>query len=330
MWSYLSYKFFCDLKSKFVLFSWIRHCISKVEVYASAGEKIYEVHIELNQSDNAHVPLCFPLCLPLCFSEMFLFNVVLWAFSPALCLAAVAGLTLSAEQLKHLKDDPKVTHIVSFDIASIDLKNKIEPIGTLELALFGEKAPITVANFVEKAQSQINGYQNSIFHRIVQDFVIQGGNLMRTSSGYKPIEFTVFDDEPFLLKHNKQGRLSMANSGPNTNGCQFFITTAKPTPHLDGIHVVFGQLVLGFEALDILNHVETLDSKPVNDITITRSVVSKLYQPASPKSGVEVVDTRASPGYRYLMILCVLVLGIYLTFWYKGRKTFVDITTFKM
>lgn len=261
---------------------------------------------------------------------MLLIEFVIWALSPALCLAAVAGLTLNADQLKHLKDDPKVTHIVTFDIASIDLKRKIEPIGTLELALFGEKAPITVANFVEKSQRQGNGYQSSIFHRIVQDFVIQGGNLMKTKDGYKPIEFTVFDDEPFLLKHNKPGRLSMANSGPNTNGCQFFITTTKPTPHLDGKHVVFGQLVLGFEALDIINRAETLDSKPVNDITITRIAVSKLYEPSTQNSSIQDVDTSVSPGYKYLMILCILVLAVYLTFWYKGRKTFVDITSFKM
>lgn len=293
-----------------------------MKLYASAGDEFYDFRFKSSESDNAYATLSF---LP-----MLLFQLIIWALSPALCLAAVAGVTLSADQLKHLKDDPKVTHIVTFDIASIDAKNKVEPIGTLELALFGEKAPITVANFVEKSQSQTNGYQNSIFHRIVQDFVIQGGNLMKTKEGYKPIDFTVFDDEPFLMKHSKKGRLSMANSGPNTNGCQFFITTAKPTPHLDGKHVVFGQLVLGFETLDILNHVETLDSKPVNDITITRAAVSKLYKAESIKGGVQVVDTRASPGYRYLMILCALVLGVYLIFWYKGRKTFVDITTFKM
>lgn len=265
---------------------------------------------------------------------MLLCGLFVWAFSAVLCLAAVAGVSLSADQLAYLKDDPKVTHLVSFEIASVDPKNKVEALGTLELALFGEKLPITVANFLEKSYSVSNGYQGSIFHRIVKDFVVQGGNLMRKPDGYSAIDFKVFDDEAFPVKHNKVGRLSMANSGANTNGCQFFITTGKSFPHLDGKHVVFGQMVLGFQTLDVMNFAETLDSRPVNDITISKVTVTKVVSESAaktkPASGGGSSDGSITPGYKYLMIMCVALAVIYASYRYKGRKTLVDLATFKM
>lgn len=259
---------------------------------------------------------------------MLLFAHLIWVIYPALCLAAVAATGLTAEQLKHLKDDPKATHLVVFEIGSIS-SDKIELAGTLELALFGEKLPITVGNFVEKSASLINGYQNSIFHRVVKDFMVQGGNLMRTKDGYRPIEFNLFDDEGFPVKHNKVGRLSMANSGPHTNGCQFFITTEKFFPHLDSIHVVFGQVVLGFDTLDKMNQVETLDSKPIHDLIITKVAVTKLGAGTSHKE-VEIEDNNASAGYLHLVFVCVVLVLIYAFYWRKGRKTLVDLTEFKM
>lgn len=260
---------------------------------------------------------------------MLLFTLLSWALFPVFCFAAAVTPALSAEQLKHLKDDPRATHLVYFDIASmVDSKGKEESVGTLQIVLFGEKVPSTVAKFVEKAQSTTNGYQGSIFHRVVKDFVVQGGNLMRKNVGYKAIDFTVFPDENFALKHNKVGRLSMANSGPNTNGCQFFITTGKSFPHLDGKHVVFGQVVLGFETLEMMNIVETLEDRPINDLTITKAHVKALLSPNAAADVAE--ESRISPGYGYLMILCIVAAVAYAVIYYRGRKTLVDLTAFKM
>ncbi|HDQ03566.1 MAG TPA: peptidylprolyl isomerase [Deltaproteobacteria bacterium] len=123
------------------------------------------------------------------------------------------------------------------------MKNELKAIietnkGTINLKLFAEQTPVTVGNFVNLAQ---HGFYNNLnFHRVIPDFMIQGGCPAgdgRGGPGYK------FQDE-FVkeLKHNKPGVLSMANAGPGTNGSQFFITHV-PTPWLDGKHTVFGEVV---------------------------------------------------------------------------------------
>ncbi|MGA9333243.1 MAG: peptidylprolyl isomerase [Rudaea sp.] len=110
--------------------------------------------------------------------------------------------------------------------------------GTIHLRLFPEKTPMTVANFVNLAQRKY--YDGLSFHRVIPDFMIQGGcpeGSGRGGPGYR------FEDEIVAdLKHDKPGVLSMANAGPGTNGSQFFITHV-PTPWLDGKHTVFGQIV---------------------------------------------------------------------------------------
>jgi len=125
--------------------------------------------------------------------------------------------------------------------------------GEISLRLFADLTPITVANFVNLAR---RGFYNGLkFHRVIEDFMIQGGCPYGTGTGgpgYK------FEDE-FVpeLKHDKPGILSMANSGPNTNGSQFFITHI-PTPWLDGKHSVFGE-VLGPQDQDVVNSIERND-----------------------------------------------------------------------
>ncbi|MEP0262387.1 peptidylprolyl isomerase [Dokdonia sp.] len=147
--------------------------------------------------------------------------------------------------------------------------------GTLVAELFYEDAPATVANFVALAEgthtmtdSAYAGkpYYNGLkFHRIIKDFMIQGGDPKGTGSGdpgYK------FHDEFSEKKHDTVGILSMANSGPNTNGSQFFITH-KPTPHLNGRHTVWGETVIGFDVIDSITGVEMLDpraGKPKGDV----------------------------------------------------------------
>ena len=126
--------------------------------------------------------------------------------------------------------------------------------GTIHLTLLPDKTPITVANFVNLTQK--NFYDGLNFHRVIASFMIQGGCPLGTGTGGPGFRFEdEFDAE---LKHNTPGKLSMANSGPGTNGSQFFITHL-PTPHLDGAHSVFGE-VDSAEDQQIVDSIEQGDS----------------------------------------------------------------------
>ena len=117
--------------------------------------------------------------------------------------------------------------------------------GTISLELFPEHAPKTVNNFVTLAQEGF--YNDLIFHRVIDNFMIQGGDPTGTGRGGPGYQFEdELEDNP--LKHEK-GVISMANAGPNTNGSQFFITHA-PQPHLNGRHTVFGKVVEGQDVVD--------------------------------------------------------------------------------
>ncbi|KAI0881192.1 putative U-snRNP-associated cyclophilin [Annulohypoxylon maeteangense] len=139
-----------------------------------------------------------------------------------------------------------------------------EPLGRITFELFKDVVPRTAENFRQfctgeyKDRSQSQGYKGSKFHRIIQGFMIQGGDFINgDGTGSVCIYGTQqFPDENFSLKHNQKGLLSMANSGPNTNACQFFITTTA-TPHLDGKHVVFGKVVDGIEVVDMMEKTKT-------------------------------------------------------------------------
>ena len=116
--------------------------------------------------------------------------------------------------------------------------------GTMVIELFADKTPITVNNFVFLAREGY--YDEVIFHRVIPDFMVQGGDPTGTGRGGPGYKFQ--DEFVSSLKHDKQGVLSMANAGPFTNGSQFFITHG-PTPHLNGKHTVFGQVVEGLDVL---------------------------------------------------------------------------------
>ncbi|MBA3844104.1 MAG: peptidylprolyl isomerase [Actinobacteria bacterium] len=123
--------------------------------------------------------------------------------------------------------------------------------GTIEIELFDDDAPKTVANFTKLAQDGF--YNGVIFHRVIQDFMVQGGDPTGTGSGGPGYQF---EDE---FNDNKvvRGALAMANGGPNTNGSQFFIVTAEATPWLDGKHTVFGRVTSGMDVVDAIEQVET-------------------------------------------------------------------------
>ena len=137
--------------------------------------------------------------------------------------------------------------------------------GPIRLRLFPDKAPLTVANFVNLAK---RGYYDGLtFHRVIADFMVQGGCPKGTGTGgpgYK------FEDE-FNEHKVERGALAMANSGPNTNGSQFFIVTTDAAPWLDRKHTVFGKVTSGQEVAERISHVERdARDKPVTPVTIDR------------------------------------------------------------
>lgn len=131
----------------------------------------------------------------------------------------------------------------------IDAKKKYSAImktdkGDIVLELFADKTPVTVNNFIFLAREGF--YEGIIFHRVIADFMVQGGDPTGKGSGGPGYRFA--DEFHPSLKHSKPGILSMANAGPGTNGSQFFITHI-PTPWLDGKHSVFGQVIGGMDVL---------------------------------------------------------------------------------
>lgn len=177
-------------------------------------------------------------------------------------LFSFLGKAFSAE----LPKNPPITHKVYFD-----MEQDGKSLGRITIGLFGTVVPKTVENFRQLAISTDPdfGYKNSVFHRIIPNFMIQGGDY-ETGQGFggKSIYGGKFDDENFDLKHDRPYRLSMANAGKNTNGSQFFITTVV-TSWLNGGHVVFGEVVDGFDVVDAIEKTKTsAGDKPVKPIKI--------------------------------------------------------------
>lgn len=193
---------------------------------------------------------------------------------------------------------PQLTTEVAENERVVDMETSM---GTIKIKLFEDRAPKAVENFITHSE---NGYYDGLtFHRVIQDFMIQGGDPLGTGSGGESIYGEFFDDEFSKELYNLRGALSMANAGPDTNGSQFFIVqrtsmdegqiadleknkypqeiieaykTNGGTPWLDGAHTVFGQVIEGMDVVDAIAGVEVGPvDKPIEDVVIEKITVVK-------------------------------------------------------
>ena len=204
------------------------------------------------------------------------------------CFAAVCASLLSlVPAVAESPKDAKVTHKVFFDI---DINGK--KAGRIVMGLFGDDVPKTAENFRclstgEKGKDLT--YKDCPFHRVIPKFMLQGGDItMGNGFGGKSIYGEKFADENFKYRHDIPGLLSMANSGRNTNGSQFFITTV-PTPWLDGKHVVFGRVI---EGMDVVKRIEGLgSSRGATALPIKIANCGELKEEKANKSDAANTDT---------------------------------------
>jgi cyclophilin family peptidyl-prolyl cis-trans isomerase len=141
--------------------------------------------------------------------------------------------------------------------------------GTIELELFDEDAPKTVDNFKKLASDGF--YDGVIFHRVIEDFMIQGGDPTGTGSGGPGYQFEDEQNDRSVVR----GSLAMANAGPNTNGSQFFIVTAEACPWLDGKHTVFGRVTTGMDVVDEISKLDTgPGDRPRDEVRIEKIALS--------------------------------------------------------
>lgn len=190
----------------------------------------------------------------------------------ALVLIFVANQILFSQQKK---DKKKMVDSMTVAIIQTNM-------GTIELELFADKTPKTVENFVGLANK---GYYNGVlFHRVIDNFMIQGGDPTGTGRGGQSLWGGKFEDE-FVpeLKHDSEGILSMANAGPNTNGSQFFITLV-PTPWLDGRHTVFGKVIKGMDVVKAIGKVpRNQQDRPLKDVVMEKVTIEKRPKQAPKK-----------------------------------------------
>lgn len=228
---------------------------------------------------------------------IFLFN---FAFLVLLANAAIDAASESGE--------PQITDLLFLNVHQATSLNEDEgskSLGLIVIGLFGGIVPKTASNF--KQLAPIYAEKHTPFHRVIPGFVIQagdidgsGGHSIYGEKGATPPEgsdpllyglgFSGLEDENFILNHDKIGRVSVANAGPNTGGSQFFICL-NPAPHLDGHHVVFGQVVRGMNVAEAIATVERDTSdKPINEVFIYDAYSEKYMDDSQPNKGVELLQ----------------------------------------
>lgn len=182
-------------------------------------------------------------------------------------LMIIITLVISTITYSQKKEPKKMTDSLTVAIIKTNM-------GTIELELFAKETPKTVENFVGLANK---GYYNGvIFHRVIDNFMIQGGDPTGTGRGGESLWGKRFNDEIVpSLKHSEPGILSMANAGPNTNGSQFFITLVA-TPWLDGKHTVFGKVIEGMEVVKAIGKVaKNQMDRPLKDVVMESVTIEK-------------------------------------------------------
>jgi cyclophilin family peptidyl-prolyl cis-trans isomerase len=187
-------------------------------------------------------------------------------------LVAIGFWTCNAQDTEKMKSKDVQTKKESKEMTVAVINTNM---GKIEIELFADKTPKTVENFVGLAEKGY--YKGVIFHRVIDKFMIQGGDPTGTGRGGESIWGKPFEDEIVKsLVFDKPGYLAMANAGPNTNGSQFFITVV-PTSWLNGKHTIFGQVIDGMEVVNAISKVQTSkpDNKPLKDVVIESVTIEK-------------------------------------------------------
>ncbi|KAJ5610461.1 hypothetical protein N7510_007180 [Penicillium lagena] len=252
---------------------------------------------------------------------------------------AVGFALVQAEEAKEPRG-PKITHKVYFDIQHGD-----ETLGRVVMGLYGKTVPKVSAVLISAIESSSDfpfsialctgeqgfGYEGSSFHRVIKNFMIQGGDFTKgDGTGGKSIYGNKFADENFKLRHTKKGLLSMANAGKDTNGSQFFITTVV-TSWLDGKHVVFGEVLEGYDIVDkIQDFPQNRANKPDVDVKIVKSgelevpaeAEAEDQEPIETPAPAPVVTEPTSSSYPSLQPFVIfVVLVAVVVFLLKRRRT---------
>jgi len=194
-------------------------------------------------------------------------------FSLLILIISFPGFTAcSKEENKQPENNMKESQVMSDSITVAVIKTNM---GTIEVQLFPDKAPKAVENFIGLANKGY--YKGVIFHRVIDKFMIQGGDPTGTGRGGQSLWGTDFIDEfDPSLRFDEPGVLAMANAGPNTNGSQFFITVV-PTPWLNDHHTIFGKVIEGMDVVYDISKVQTSKpgDKPLKDIVIEEVKIKK-------------------------------------------------------
>ncbi|GAB4127938.1 MAG: peptidylprolyl isomerase [Ignavibacteriales bacterium] len=181
---------------------------------------------------------------------------------------------VNSKEEKIINKGDKVKEMISLNDNETLVAKFETNMGNFDIELFAREVPKTVENFVGLAMKDY--YSGVTFHRVIDNFMIQGGDPTGTGMGGESYWGSSFEDEfSPNLKHDSPGVLSMANAGPNTNGSQFFITLV-PTPWLNNRHSVFGKVISGMEVVQLIGKVQTnANDKPINSVIIKKISIEK-------------------------------------------------------